>query len=50
MIAGALPNTRSNLVAFLRSPQSVVPGGAMPDMGLTRRQARDAAAYLLTLR
>ena len=31
----------SNLTAFLRSPQSVVPGGAMPDMGLTSRQARD---------
>jgi cytochrome c len=50
MIAGALPNTASNLAAFLRSPQSVVKGGAMPDMDLTGRQARDAAAYLLTLK
>lgn len=50
MIAGALPNSPANLAAFLRSPQSVVKGGAMPDMGLTDGQARDAAAYLLTLR
>jgi cytochrome c1 len=50
MIAGVLPNAPANLVAFLRSPQSVVKGGVMPDMGLTSRQARDAAAYLLTLK
>jgi cytochrome c2 len=49
MIAGALPNTRPHLVAFLRSPQSVVKG-AMPEMGLTGGQARDAAAYLATLK
>jgi cytochrome c2 len=50
MIAGALPNSPANLAAFLHSPQSVVKGGAMPDMGLSRREARDAAAYLLTLK
>jgi cytochrome c2 len=50
MIAGALPSTPSNLIAFLRRPQSVVKGGAMPDMGLTSGEARDAAAYLLTLK
>jgi cytochrome c len=50
IIAGKLPNTAATLAAFLRSPQSVVPGGTMPDMGLTQRQARDAAAYLLTLK
>jgi cytochrome c1 len=49
MIAGAMPNTPPNLAAFLRSPQSVVKGGAMPDMGLSSGEARDAAAYLLTL-
>jgi cytochrome c2 len=49
IIAGKLPNNRTTLAQFLKSPQSVVPGGAMPDMGLTPREAQDAAAYLLTL-
>lgn len=46
MIAGMLPNTPSNLVLWLRHPQSVTPGNAMPDVGLTDPQARDIAAYL----
>ena len=46
MIAGLIANTPSNLVAWLRSPQTVAPGNAMPDMGLSRRQAGDVAAYL----
>ncbi len=50
MIAGVLPNTPDNLVAWLRSPQSLVPGNAMPDMALSELQARDAAAYLEGMR
>jgi cytochrome c2 len=50
MIAGLLPNTPDNLVLWLRRPQSVVPGNAMPDTGLSETQARDAAAYLDDLR
>jgi cytochrome c1 len=46
MIAGLLPNTPPNLVLWLRHPQSVTPGNAMPDLGLTDAQARDIAAYL----
>ena len=46
MIAGVLPNTPENLVHWLRSPQAVVPGNAMPDVGLSDAQARDIAAYL----
>jgi cytochrome c1 len=46
MIAGVLPNTPANLVHWLRSPQAVVPGNAMPDVGLSDAQARDVAAYL----
>jgi len=30
----------------LRSPQSVIPGNAMPNTGLTEEDARDIAAYL----
>ena len=48
-IAGMLPNTPPNLVRWLRFPQSVVPGNAMPDMGVDEAQARDIAAYLYTL-
>ena len=45
-----LRNTPDNLVRWMRNPQSVVPGNAMPDMGVTEAQARDIAAYLYTLR
>ena len=48
-IAGMLHNTPANLVRWIRAPQSVVPGNAMPDMGITEAQARDIAAYLYTL-
>lgn len=49
-IAGMLSNTPDNMVAWLKNPQAIVPGNAMPDMGLDDRQARDIAAYLATLR
>lgn len=49
-IAGMLDNTPGNLVRWLRHPQSVVPGNAMPDMGIGEAEARDIAAYLYTLR
>jgi cytochrome c len=49
-IAGELPNTPENLVLWIRSPQSVNPKTAMPNLGLTDEEARDVAAYLYTLR
>ena len=49
-IAGMLRNTPENLIRWIRLPQSVVPGNAMPNMGVTDAQARDIAAYLYTLR
>jgi putative membrane protein len=49
-LAGVLRNTPDNMIAWLRKPQSVVPGNAMPDMGLDEREARDIAAYLYTIR
>lgn len=48
-IAGVLRNKPDNLITWLRSPQKVVPGNAMPDMGLSEQDARDIAAYLYTL-
>lgn len=47
-IAGELPNTPANLARWIRSPQSVEPRTAMPDLGLSAAQARDVAAYLYT--
>lgn len=45
-IAGVLSNNPDNLVKWLRSPQSVIPGNAMPDTGLNEQDARDIAASL----
>ncbi|MBV8810235.1 MAG: c-type cytochrome [Acidobacteriaceae bacterium] len=48
-IAGLLVNTPQNLFRWVSKPQEVDPGNAMPDLGVTERQARDIAAYLYTL-
>ncbi len=49
-IVGRLPNTPQNLTAWLRTTQQYEPGGAMPNLDVTDRDARDIAAYLYTLR
>ena len=49
-IAGVLRNTPDNMVRWLRDPQRVVPGNAMPDMGIDQSDAENIAAYLYTLR
>jgi cytochrome c2 len=49
-IAGVLRNTPDNLTRWIRDPQKIVPGNAMPDMGITEPEARDLAAFLQTLR
>jgi len=49
-VAGRLANTPDNLVRWIMHPQSVVPGNAMPDLGVDERAARDIAAYLYGLR
>jgi cytochrome c1 len=48
LIAGSLPNTQENLVRWIRAPQQIDPQTAMPDMGVSERDARDMAAYLLS--
>ena len=50
IIAGELPNSPANLVAWIKNPVAIEPGTAMPDLGVTDSQARDMAAYLYTLR
>lgn len=49
-LAGYLRNTPDNMMAWLKDPQKILPGNAMPDMQLTQEQARDIAAYLYTLK
>jgi cytochrome c1 len=49
-IAGELPNSEANLHRWIRDPQSVEPGTAMPDLGVTKQDAADITAYLYTLR
>lgn len=48
-IAGVLPNNAANLQRWIEDPQAVVPGNAMPNLGVTSIDARDIAAYLLSL-
>lgn len=49
-IAGEVPNTSAFLIQWIGAPQSIEPGTAMPNLGVTESQARDIAAYLYTLR
>ena len=49
-LAGKLQNTPDNLITWIRNPQDIAPGTVMPDMGVSERDARDLAAYLLTTR
>ena len=49
-IAGSLVNTPENLFRWIRDPQQIEPGTAMPNLGISERQAHHIAAYLYTLR
>jgi cytochrome c2 len=48
-VAGMLRNTPDNLINWLKDPQGIVPGNAMPNLGVTDTDARDMAAYLYKL-
>jgi cytochrome c2 len=50
MIAGQVPNSLENLVRWIRTPQTISPGTAMPNLGIDDPTARDIAAYLYTAR
>jgi mono/diheme cytochrome c family protein len=50
MLGGVLPNSPENLARWLRAPQSFAPLTAMPNLGLSERDARDIAAFLATLK
>jgi cytochrome c2 len=48
-IAGSLPNEPAYLVEWIRFPQAIEPGNAMPNLGVTEEDALNMAAYLYTL-
>jgi cytochrome c2 len=48
-LAGKLPNTPANMIKWIRTPQDVQPGTAMPELGVTEQDGKDIAAYLYTL-
>lgn len=48
-IAGELENNAAHLQRWIRDPTKVEPRTAMPDLGVTRQDARDITAYLYTL-
>ncbi|RZL10824.1 MAG: cytochrome c [Rubrivivax sp.] len=48
-IAGRVPNGPDTLQRWLQDPQSLIPGTSMPDLGVPAADARDMAAYLLSL-
>ncbi len=49
-VAGLLPNEPDNLIRWIRDPQGVIQGVAMPNMGVSEQDAKNIAAYLYTLR
>jgi mono/diheme cytochrome c family protein len=48
VIVGLLPNNQDNLIRWIRNPQAIDPDAAMPNMGVSERDARDISAYLLS--
>jgi cytochrome c2 len=48
MLAGRLDNSPENLQSWIRNPQRVSPGTAMPDLNVSERDARDLSAFLYT--
>jgi putative membrane protein len=49
-IAGVLVNSPDNMITWIRNPPAVDNKTAMPNMGVTEKDARDIAAYLYKLR
>jgi cytochrome c len=48
IVAGHLANTPDNMEKWIRDPQQVAPGTAMPDLNVGEQDARDITAFLYT--
>jgi cytochrome c2 len=49
-IAGVLTNTPEHMVRWIRDPPAIDPKTAMPNLGVTEKEARDITAYLYALK
>ncbi|HET7369680.1 MAG TPA: cytochrome c oxidase assembly protein [Gammaproteobacteria bacterium] len=49
IIAGFMRNQPENLIPWIMNPQTILPGVDMPNMNISRQEARDIAAYLYTI-
>jgi cytochrome c oxidase subunit 2 len=50
LAADTIPNTPSELAAWIRNPQAIKPGDRMPDLGLPENEISELVAYLDSLR
>jgi cytochrome c2 len=48
-LAGVLPNTPENMISWIMNPHKSSPQTAMPNLGITRAEAGDIAAYLYSV-
>jgi cytochrome c len=48
IIGGRLSNTPDHMRQWIEDPQGVSPGTAMPNLGVTKQDSRDIAAFLYT--
>ena len=48
ILAGRLQNSPTNMQQWIRNPQQVAPGTAMPDLNVGEGDARDITAFLYT--
>lgn len=49
-IAGKFPNTSENMSKWIQNPQSMDPANAMPNLGVTPKDAQDITAFMNTLK
>jgi hypothetical protein len=45
-LGGVIANTPENMVRWIMHPREIAGKTAMPELGVTERDARDIAAYL----
>lgn len=50
LAGGKVPNEPKNMIRWIRDPQELQPGSAMPALGISEQDGRDIAAFLYTLR
>ena len=49
-LAGFIRNSPDSMARWLQDPQRVLPGNAMPTMGISEKEARDMTAFLYDLK